>query len=104
MHIVLIFHGLFSIAHETVIFQVFRLTALVIRPATRGNRFIKNLDSVAIKEKEVSAWCPALCAGFSSEPALYKEQFLLFSDSGSTMLSESVARANSNTPSPVYAP
>ena len=53
-------------------------------------------------QKGGSAWCPALCAGLHSEPALHTEEF--FSETGFTMLSESVAIADSFTSSPVYAP
>ena len=54
MHAVSHLHVWVSIAHETVMFQAFQLTALVIRdPATRGERLNINFDRFAIKEEEV---------------------------------------------------
>ena len=42
---------LIAIVQETVIIQVFQLTALVIRgPATRGESLINNVDRVTIEE------------------------------------------------------
>ena len=69
---------------------------------TQGEEFTISLDRVAIKKEEVRGWCPALCAGLCSEPALHTEEF--FSETGLTMLSESVAFADSITLSAVYAP
>ena len=43
-----------------------------------------------------------MCAGLCSEPALHTEEF--FSETGSTLLSESVAIADSIASSPIYAP
>ena len=41
-------------AHEIMMFQVFQLTALVMRgPATRSHNFIFSYDRVAIREEEV---------------------------------------------------
>ena len=49
-----------------------------------------------------SVWCPALCAGLCSEPALHTEKFLF--EPSVAMLSESVAIADTITSSPVYTP
>ena len=92
----------FSIAHETVRFQVFQLTALVIRgPATHDERFVIHLDSVAIKEGEVSG--VLLCVqDFVQSPHFTQRN--LFSESGLTRPSEYVAVADSITSSSVFAP
>ena len=102
MLVVLHFHVLFPIAHETVMFQVFQLTALVIRgPATLGERFIINLDRVAIKENEVRG--VLLCKQvFVQRPHFTHRSF--FSESGLRMLSESVVINDFITSSSVYAP
>ena len=83
-------------------FTVFQLTALVSHdPATRGERFIVNLVRVAVKEEEMRG--VLLCVqDIVRSPQFSQKSF--FSDSGWTMLSESVAIANFVTPSPVYAP
>ena len=52
MHVILHFYELFAFAHETMMFKVFQLTALVIPgPATRGENFFVSLDRVANKEE-----------------------------------------------------
>ena len=95
-------HALFTIAHETVIFQVFQLTLLVIRgPGTRGERFIINLDRVAIKKGEARVVL-LFMQDFVWSPNFTQRNF--FSESGLTMLSESVGIADSITSSSVCAP
>ena len=83
-------------------FQVFQLTTLVIRgPPTHGEKFTISPDRVAIKEKEVRS--VLLCVqDYVRSPHFTKRSFI--SDSGLTMLAESVAIADSITSSPVYAP
>ena len=83
-------------------FQVFQLTALVIRGfATCGKNFIVKLGRFAIKEEEVPGLL--LCVQvFVRTPHFTQRGF--FSESGLTMLSESVAIADSITSSPVQAP
>ena len=68
-----------SFAHETMMFQVFQLTALVMRgPATRGKKFIVSLDRVAIKKEEVRG--VLLCAqNFVRSPHFTQKSF--FSES-----------------------
>ena len=102
MHVVSNFHVLFSMVLDTVMFQAFHLRALMIRgSATRGQRFIINLDRVAIKEEQVRG--VLLCVqDFVRGPQFTQRNF--FSESGLTMLSESVAIAGSITSSSVYAP
>ena len=88
--------------YELLLFQVFQLTTVVISgPATHRERFIISLDRVAINEEEVSG--VLLCVqDFFRGPHFTQRSF--FSESGLTMLSEPVARADSITSSPVYAP
>ena len=83
-------------------FQVFQLTTLVIRgPLTSGKKFTISLDRVAITEEEVRG--VLLCVqDFVRSPHFTQRNF--FSVSGLTVLSESVAIADSITSSPVYAP
>ena len=83
-------------------FQVFQLTTLVIRGApTSGEKFRISLDRVAINEEEVRG--VLLCVqDFVRSPHFTQRNF--FSESGLTVLSESVAIADSITSSPVYAP
>ena len=80
---------LYSKVHDTVTFHVFQLTALVIRaPTTHGERFIINLDRVAIKEVEVRG-VPLLCV----QDHVRIPRFTLtsfFSESRWTILSESL--------------
>ena len=87
---------------ELLLFQVFQLTTLVIRgPATHREKFMINLDRVAIPEEEVLG--VLLCVqNFVRSPHFTQRSF--FSESGLTMLSESVAIADSITSNPVYAP
>ena len=93
---------MFAFGQDTVMFQVFQLTALVIRgPAIRGERFTINLDRVATKGEEVPG--VLLCVqDFVRSPHFILRSF--FSESGLTMLSESMPIADSVTSSPVYAP
>ena len=59
-----------------VVFQVFQLTALIVRgPVTCGGRFIINLDRVMICEDEVHSAIP-LCAGFYKESAFHPAELL----------------------------
>ena len=83
-------------------FQVFQLTTLVIRGApTSGEKFTISLDRVAISKEEVRG--VLLCVqDFVRSPHFTQRNF--FSESGLTVLSESVAIADSITSSPVYAP
>ena len=54
MQVVLPFFEFFAFAQETMMFQVFQLTALAIPgPATHGENLIVSLDCVVIKEEEV---------------------------------------------------
>ena len=70
-------------------------------PPTHGENFIVSLSRVAIKEEEVRG--VLLCVqDFVRSPHFTQRSF--FSESGLTMLSESVATADSITSSPVYAP
>ena len=102
MQVVLHIHVLFSIARETVMFQVFQITALVIRGlATRGERYFIKIDRVAIKEEEVRG--VLLCVqDFVRSP--HFTQRSLFFESGFTVHSESVVIADGITSSSVYAP
>ena len=81
---------------------MFQLTTLVIRGCpTQGEEFTISLDHVAIKKEEVRG--VLLCVqDFVSSPHFTQRNF--FSETGLTMLSESVAIADSFTSSPVYAP
>ena len=80
----------------------FQLTNFLIRgPSSRGEKFIVSLDRVAIEEEEVRGGL--LCVqDFVKTPHFKQRSF--FSNSGLTMLSESVAIAYSITSSPFYAP
>ena len=83
-------------------FQVFQLTTLVIRGApTSGEKFSISLDRVAISDEEVRG--VLLCVqDFVRSPDFTQRNF--FSESGLTVLSESVPIADSLTSSPVHAP
>ena len=87
---------------ELLLFQVFQLTTLVIRGSSaQCEDFTISLDRVAIKKEEVRGIL--LCVqDFVRSPHLTQRKF--FSETGLTMLSESVAIADSITSSPVYAP
>ena len=95
-------YGLSCPCYELLLFQVFQLTTLVIRgPATHGEKFIISLDCVAIKTEEVLG--VLLCVrDFVWIPHFTRKSFS--SECGFTMLSESVAIADSIMSSPVYAP
>ena len=83
-------------------FQAFQLTAFVIRgPATRGERPITNLDRVAMKDEEVRGVLLGVQGFFRS---LHVTQRSFLAESGLTMLSESLAVADSIKSSSVYAP
>ena len=70
-------------------------------PATRGERFFIKLDCVAIKEEEVRG--VLLCVqDFVHSPHFTQRSFI--SESSLTMLSESVAIADSITLSSIFAP
>ena len=83
-------------------FQVFQLTALVIRgPPAQGEEFTISLDCVAIKKEEVRGVLPCV-QDFVGSRHFIQTNFV--SETGLAMLSESVAIADSITSSPVYAP
>ena len=83
-------------------FQAFQLTTPVICGlATRGKKFIFSLDCVAIKEEEEVRGV-LLCVQVFWEWEFRQRNF--YSESGSTILSESVAITDSISSSPVYAP
>ena len=83
-------------------FQVFQLTTLLTRGSpTQGEEFTISLDRVAIKKEKVRG--VLLCVqDFVRSPHFTQRNF--FSETGLTMLSASVAIADSITSSPVYAP
>ena len=83
-------------------FQVFQSTTLVIGGSTTpGEAFSISLDRVAINKEEVRG--VLLCVkDFVRSPHFTQRKF--FSEIGLTMLSESVAIADSIASSPVYAP
>ena len=85
-----------------MIFQVFQLTTLLIRgSATSGKKFIVVLDRLAISEEEMRG--VLLCVpDFVRSPSFTQRSF--FSESGVTMLSESVSIADSITSGAIYAP
>ena len=95
-------HELSCPLFELLLFQVFQLTTLVIRgPPTRSEKFTISLDRVAIREEEVRG--VLLCVqDFVRSPHFTERGFC--SESGLTMLSETVGIADSITSSPVYAP
>ena len=84
------------------LFQVFQLTTLVIRGSSaKCDEFTINLDRVAIKTEEVRV--VLLCVqDFFRSPHFTQRNF--FSETGLTMISESVAIAGSISSSPVFAP
>ena len=83
-------------------FQVFQLTMLVIRGfSAKCEELTINLDRVAIKKEEVRGFL--LCVQ-DFVRSLHFTQRNFFSDTGLSMLSESVAIADSITSSPVYVP
>ena len=96
------FHELSRHSHELLLYQVFQLTTLVIHgPASQSQMFIVSLDCVGIKKEEVRG--VLLCVQDSvRRPHFTQRNF--FSESGFTMLSESVGIADSITSCPVYAP
>ena len=83
-------------------FQVFQLTAVIVRrPVTCGGRFINNLDRVMICEDEVHS--AILCVqGFVRSSHFTQRNF--FSDSGIALLAESAAFSNRITHSAVFEP
>ena len=82
------------------LFQVFQLTTLVISGSpAQGEEFSIRLDRVAIKKEEVRG--VLLCVqDFVRSPHFTRRNF--FSETGLTMLSESVASADSITSSSFY--
>ena len=82
--------------------QVFQLATLVIRGSpTQGEEFTISLGRVAIKKEEVRG--VLLCVqDFVRSPHFTQRNF--FPETCLTLLSESVAIADSITSSPVYAP
>ena len=81
---------------------MFQLTTLLIcGPPTYGEKFSISLDRIAVKEEEVRG--VLLCVqDFVGSPHFKQRSFL--SESSLTLLSESVATADSITSSPVHAP
>ena len=84
------------------VFQVFQLTTPVIRgSSTWCEDFTISLDRVVINKEEVRG--ALFCVkDFVRSPHFTQRNF--FSETGLTMLSESVAIADSIASSPVYAP
>ena len=83
-------------------FQLFQLTTLVINgPAARGENFIVRFDRVAIRNEKARG--VLLCVQYFVR-SMHITQRSFFLESGLTMLSESVAIADSITSSPIYAP
>ena len=83
----------FALSQENKMFQVFQLRALVIcGTAARGEKLVTNLEQVAFKEGDVRGvlLCPQ---DLFRSPHLTQGSFS--SESVSTMLSESVAIADS---------
>ena len=87
---------------ELLLSHVFQLMTLVIcGPPTHDEKFTLSMDRVSIKEEEVRG--VRFCVqDFARSPHFTQRNF--FSESGLTMLSESIAIADSITSSPVYAP
>ena len=85
-----------------LLFQVFQLTALIVRgPMTCGGRFSINLDRVMICKDEVQS--AILCVqDFVRSPHFTQRSF--FSDSGIAMLTESAAISDRITHSAVFEP
>ena len=83
-------------------FQVFQITALALRgPLPSGEKFLVNLDWVAIREDIVRS--VLLCVqDFVRDPVFTQRSF--FSETGVEMLSEAAAIADSITSSSVYLP
>ena len=96
------FHESSYHSSELLLFQVFQLTTLVIRgPPTHGEKFSVSLDRVAVKAEQVRG---VLFCVQDIVPSPHFTQRTFISESGFTMLSESIAIADSITSSPVYAP
>ena len=85
-----------------LVFQVFQLTALIVPgPVTCGGRFTNNLDRVMICEDQVHS--AILCVqDFIRSPHFTQRNF--FSDSGITIVAESVAISDRITHSAVFEP
>ena len=84
------------------VFEVFQLTTLVIRgSSTQCEDFTISLDRVAINKEEVHG--VLLCVQDSVRSPHFTQRSV-FLETGLSMLSESVAIADSITSSPVYAP
>ena len=83
-------------------FQVFQLTALVLRgPLPSGEKFTVKLDRVAIREDIVRG--VLLCVqDFVRDPVFTQRSF--FSETGVEMLSEAAAISDSITSSSLYVP
>ena len=83
-----------------VLFQVIQLTALVtLGPVTSGERFMVNLDRVAIREEFVR--CVLLCVQDSMRDPVFAQRNF-FSETGVTMLSEAADISDSITNSSLY--
>ena len=86
----------------TLFFQVFQLSALIVRgPVTCGGRFINNLDRVMICEDKVHS-AILLVPDFIRSPDF--TQRIFFSDSGIAVLAESAAISDRITHSAVFEP
>ena len=95
-------HELSRHPQNLVPFHLFQLRILVIRgPASRGEKFSVSLDCVAIKQEDVRGVLLCVQDFVRSPHSTLRNSF---SESGFTMLSESVAITDSNKSSPVYAP
>ena len=96
------FHGRCFGQILVLFFQVFQLTALIVRgPMSFGGRFIINLDGVMICEDEVQS--AILCVqDFVRSPHFTQRSFFL--DSGIGMLTESASMSDQITHSAVFEP
>ena len=91
-----------SQVNRLVFFQVFHLTALIVRgPLTSGERFIINLERVMICKDEV---CGALLCVEDIVISPHFTQRNFFSDSGIAILAESAAICDSITGTAVFEP
>ena len=85
-----------------LVFQVFQLTALIVRgPVTCGGRFINNLDRVMICEDDVHSAIFSV-QDFIGSPHFTQRNF--FSDSGIAMLAESASISDRMAHSAVFEP
>ena len=102
MYVVMDLHVWVSFTHETAMFQVFQLTALVIRgPATHVERSIIKLNRVAVKEGEMCGVRLCVQDTVRSRHFTQRSCFLEFE---MTMTFESLAIADSIASSSVFVP